>query len=83
MSLEIQGVGYHYPGGFVLEPVTLSIPAGKFVVLPGPNGSGKSTLFSLIGGRLKPTKGNITLGGTLSPPSLPRRGPGVSVWCPR
>lgn len=77
MSLELHETGYRYPGGFALKPVTLSIPRGKFLALMGPNGSGKTTLLSLMGGRLKPSEGTITLGGTslftLSPKQRARR----------
>ena len=73
MSIELQGAGYRYNGGFTLEPVTFTVPKGSFTVLIGPNGSGKSTLFSLMGGRLKPHSGKILLDGTLLSSLSPRQ----------
>jgi len=47
-ALELDGVGFDYPGRRVLEDVSFSVPAGVFCVLLGANGAGKTTLFSLI-----------------------------------
>ena len=53
------------PGGMfqALAPVTLSIPAGRFVSLIGPSGCGKSTIFNIIAGLLQPTSGRIAIDG--------------------
>ncbi|WP_410771064.1 ABC transporter ATP-binding protein [Fontibacillus sp. BL9] len=66
-SLEIRGISLafrerrqHLP---VLNDVSLSLPAGKFVSIIGPSGCGKSTLFHVIGGLLKPDRGTILMGG--------------------
>ena len=40
---------------------------GDFYGLVGLNGSGKSTLLKTIAGVLKPTKGSVTVGGTIAP----------------
>ncbi|MFZ0789755.1 MAG: ABC transporter ATP-binding protein [Chromatiaceae bacterium] len=47
-ALELEGVGFDYPGRRVLEDVSFSVPVGVFCVLLGANGAGKTTLFSLI-----------------------------------
>lgn len=66
-ALEVQGISLafrdkrqHLP---VLNDISLSVPAGKFVSIIGPSGSGKSTLFHVIGGLLKPDKGRILMNG--------------------
>jgi len=46
-----------------LRDVSLSIEAGQIVGLIGPNGAGKTTLMNLIAGLLRPTSGDITVGG--------------------
>ena len=46
---------------FLFGPLDLTIKKGELVSVLGPNGSGKSTLLKIIGGILKPVKGNITL----------------------
>jgi len=40
------------------------IKRGESVFLRGPSGSGKSTLLGLIGGVLRPQKGQISICGT-------------------
>jgi ABC-type lipoprotein export system ATPase subunit len=46
-----------------IDDVSLSIDAGKFVVLHGPSGSGKSTLIDLIAGFLSPDSGTVVVDG--------------------
>lgn len=47
----------------LFENVDLSIESGQAVVLTGPNGTGKSTLLNLLAGTLRPSSGQVTLGG--------------------
>jgi len=53
-----------------LQPLTLDVQEGEYVVLFGPSGCGKSTLLNLVAGFEKPTAGRIILDGT------PVKGPG-------
>ena len=60
-----------YPGGLTaLKGVTLSIEKGEFVVIVGPSGCGKSTLLRILGGLLRPEKGEVVFQGR--PLSAPR-----------
>lgn len=43
--------------------VDLKVSRGEVVLIMGPSGSGKTTLLSIIGALLKPTSGNVKLGG--------------------
>lgn len=54
-----------------LADVSFAIPAGEPIALIGPSGCGKSTVLKLIAGLIKPSKGEILLGGT--PLEKPRR----------
>jgi phospholipid/cholesterol/gamma-HCH transport system ATP-binding protein len=43
----------------IFNGVDLAIPKGKITAIMGPSGTGKTTLLRLIGGQLKPDKGQI------------------------
>ncbi len=46
-----------------LRDITLSVPAGKVLVLLGPNGSGKTTLLKLVSTMLLPDAGRVLVEG--------------------
>ena len=52
---------------YALQDVSLEIQRGESVALIGPNGSGKSTLLKVIAGVMHPTKGSVTVGGSIAP----------------
>jgi NitT/TauT family transport system ATP-binding protein len=47
----------------VVEPLSLSIARGEFVVFVGPSGCGKTTVMRMVGGLEAPSEGAITLQG--------------------
>lgn len=51
----------------VLKGINLDIKKGEFVGIVGRNGSGKSTLLKILAGVYYPSKGKITIDGTLVP----------------
>lgn len=61
--IEVEDLSYKYAKDFVLEHVSLNVPAGAFLALVGPNGSGKSTLLKLMLGLLKLQSGTINIFG--------------------
>ena len=52
---------------WALDGVSLDIEKGDFYGLVGINGSGKSTLLKAVAGVFKPTRGKITVNGTIAP----------------
>lgn len=47
----------------IFDGVDIDIKRGSVTAIMGPSGTGKTTLLKLIGGQLKPQKGNITVDG--------------------
>jgi ABC-type nitrate/sulfonate/bicarbonate transport system ATPase subunit len=67
-KIELQGVSRRFtqPGGgevSALDPVSLTIEAGRFVSLIGPSGCGKSTIFNMVAGLLEPSSGRVLIDG--------------------
>lgn len=51
-------------GGFTaLDGVSLELRPGRITAVVGPNGAGKSTLFHCLAGTLRPSGGQVLLGG--------------------
>ncbi len=46
-----------------LDRINIHIDRGDFAIIMGRSGAGKSTLLGVMGGLLKPSKGNVTLNG--------------------
>ncbi len=67
--VEVRNISkiYHLGGEEIraLDDVSLDIGSGEFISIIGPSGSGKSTLMHILGCLDTPTKGTITLDGTM------------------
>jgi len=65
--LELRGVGHRYGTGAraveALADVSLAVRRGEFVAVMGPSGSGKSTLIHVAAGLVRPTAGQVLVGG--------------------
>ena len=63
-ALELRGVTFGYPGQEpVLRDLTLTIPPKTVAAIVGASGVGKTTIIDLIAGILKPSAGDLRLGG--------------------
>ncbi|GAB4585009.1 ABC transporter ATP-binding protein [Nocardia sp. IFM 10818] len=62
-ELRIRGLDAGYRGVEVLRGVDLDIPAGSLTAVLGPSGCGKTTLLRTVAGFLRPTAGEIRVGG--------------------
>lgn len=51
----------------VLQDISFEVKRGEFFGILGRNGSGKSTLLKIISNIYSPTKGEVVLGGDLTP----------------
>ncbi len=70
-TLRFDEVGYSYPGGYGLSPVSFVARRGSITFLTGETGAGKSTVMRLALKALVPTQGDIAVDGQ-SLSSLPR-----------
>ena len=61
--LHIKNLEAGYGKVQVLHGISMEVPKGKVVTLIGSNGAGKTTTMRAISGMIKPTSGEITLGG--------------------
>lgn len=64
-DIQIEQVSFSYAGQSkkVLDTIDLSIEQGQKLAILGQSGSGKSTLATLLRGDLRPSHGQILLGG--------------------
>ncbi|GAA2481027.1 ABC transporter ATP-binding protein [Winogradskya humida] len=79
-AVELENVEHSYGDVTAVGPVSLSVPAGEFLVLVGASGCGKSTLLRLIAGFEQPTTGTVLTGGHAPQPG---RGAGLVFQQPR
>ncbi len=61
--VEIKDVTFSYDVLPVLTGINMTVPRGKVVSIMGLSGCGKTTLLRLIGGALKPRKGEVRVAG--------------------
>ena len=61
--LEVKNVSFSYGNKEVLKNINLSMSPGGLTIITAPSGYGKSTLGKLIGGYLKPSKGEVLVDG--------------------
>ncbi|MCX4679374.1 ATP-binding cassette domain-containing protein [Streptomyces sp. NBC_01433] len=65
-SVTCSGLSFNWPDGTRLfDGLSLTIGRGR-TGLVGTNGTGKSTLLRLLAGRLVPSRGSVTVGGSLA-----------------
>ena len=62
-TLEVRHLTAGYGDTVVVRDLSLTVPAGRCVVIIGPNGHGKTTLLRAVSGLLKPMAGEIVLDG--------------------
>lgn len=71
--LELMNLSVSYGNITALKDVSLTVEPGEIVALIGSNGAGKSTLIKACAGLIRPTGGEIHLGGTNLLREVPRK----------
>jgi heme ABC exporter ATP-binding subunit CcmA len=62
-ALQLDGLARHYGERVALAEVTLSLAAGRTLVVFGPNGAGKTTLLRVLATLLRPHEGSVRVLG--------------------
>lgn len=62
VPVELKNISKSYGNLHVLKNINLLIERGDKIAIVGPNGAGKTTLAKIIGGKLKPTDGELNYG---------------------
>jgi len=62
--LEVRNLARRFGGVWALRDVSFSVEEGEILGVIGPNGAGKTTLINLITGHLRPTSGQVVIGGS-------------------
>ncbi len=63
IAIEIQNLNKHFDDVKAVNNLSFSIKKGEIFGLLGPNGAGKTTTIKMMIGLLKPTSGDIYVGG--------------------
>lgn len=61
--VEIKNLSFGYKGRMLHKGINMSFQKGKVIAIMGGSGSGKTTLLRLIGGQLKPNRGQVIVTG--------------------
>jgi phospholipid/cholesterol/gamma-HCH transport system ATP-binding protein len=61
--VEIRGVTFQYGTRTILDNLSLDIARGQVTAIMGGSGCGKTSLLNLIGGRLRPQRGEVRVDG--------------------
>lgn len=70
VSFDKVGFKYSDSSSFAINDVNISIKRGEHIAIVGKNGSGKSTLVMLMCGLLKPSHGDVIVGGQEPSPMM-------------
>ena len=61
--VEIRDLHFSYGKRSILSGLQMDFPRGKVIAVMGGSGSGKTTVLRLIGGQIRPQKGQVKVQG--------------------
>jgi branched-chain amino acid transport system ATP-binding protein len=61
--LEVRNLARRFGGVWAVRDVSFAVAEGEILGIIGPNGAGKTTLINLITGHLRPSSGQVLIGG--------------------
>lgn len=61
--VEIDNLSFGYKNRMLHQGINMVFPRGKVIAIMGGSGCGKTTLLRLIGGQVKPSKGEVRVDG--------------------
>ncbi len=61
--ITLRGIHKNYRGRPVLQGLELTVAGGQVIGLIGPNGCGKTTVLRLVAGLVRPSEGEVWVGG--------------------
>ncbi len=61
--IKIENLTKKFGDLVAVDNLSLDIPQGEFFAFLGPNAAGKTTTIKVLTGLLKPTRGNVSIGG--------------------
>jgi branched-chain amino acid transport system ATP-binding protein len=59
--LAVTGLHKSFGGVIAARDVEFTVERGEMLAIIGPNGAGKSTVFNMVGGQLRPDRGQVLL----------------------
>ena len=63
-NIQLKNLTKKYGSFNAVDSINLSIKDGEFVTLLGPSGCGKTTTLRMVAGFIKPTSGDLIIGGS-------------------
>ena len=63
-NIQLNNLTKKYGSFNAVDSINLSIKNGEFVTLLGPSGCGKTTTLRMVAGFIKPTSGDLIIGGS-------------------
>lgn len=83
-NIDLNNVGFQYTDNSspTLQSINMKVKKGQIIAIVGKSGVGKTTLVDLVLGVLKPTSGEIQIGG-LTPLETINNFPGAIAYVPQ